>query len=99
MRRFALAALVIGAVSATAAAPAEARWRGGGWNGGGWHGGGRGDWHGGWRGPGIGFGVAAGALAIGAADITVRNIMEPGKAPSAQRADFFQQVNRCECRN
>ena len=44
-----------GALSTAAIAPAEAR-------GFGWHGGG---WHGGW-GPGIGFGIAAGALTAGA---------------------------------
>jgi hypothetical protein len=57
MRKLALAVVAVAALSTATVAPAEARW------GGGWHGGG---WHGGW-GPGIGFGLAAGALALGAA--------------------------------
>ena len=53
MRKLALAAVAIGAISAATVSPAEARLGGG--------------WHGGWGGPGIGFGLAAGALALGAA--------------------------------
>ena len=53
MRRLALAAVAVGAISVATVAPAEARWGGG--------------WHGGWGGPGIGFGLAAGALGLGAA--------------------------------
>jgi hypothetical protein len=49
MRKLALAATTIGALSIVSVAPAEARWG-----------------HRGW-GPGIGFGLAAGALAFGAA--------------------------------
>jgi len=52
MRKLALAAVAIGAISAATIAAAEAHWRG--------------DWHGGWGGPGVGFGLAAGALALGA---------------------------------
>ncbi|HEX3082831.1 MAG TPA: hypothetical protein VHQ86_06335, partial [Candidatus Saccharimonadia bacterium] len=52
MRKLALAAVAVGAISAATMAPAEAHWRGG--------------WHRGWGGPGIGFGLAAGALALGA---------------------------------
>jgi hypothetical protein len=51
MRKCVLAAVAVGAISAAAAGPAEARWRG----------------HGGWGGPGIELGLAAGALAFGAA--------------------------------
>ena len=61
MRKLALALAAVGTLSAVTVAPAEARW------GGGWYGGG---WHGGWRGPGIGFGLTAGALALGAVAAT-----------------------------
>jgi hypothetical protein len=49
MRKLALVAVAVGALSAATVVPAEAHWRGG------------------WAGPGIGFGLAAGALALGAA--------------------------------
>jgi len=49
MRKLALVAAAIGAISVASVAPAEARWV-----------------HRGWGGPGIGFGLAAGALAFGA---------------------------------
>jgi hypothetical protein len=52
MRKLAIVAVALGAITAASVAPAEARWRGHGFHGGG---------------PAIGFGLAAGALALGAA--------------------------------
>ncbi|HTV33361.1 MAG TPA: hypothetical protein VME69_09735 [Methylocella sp.] len=77
--RISLAAFAL--LTAGAAEPAFAFWRGGwagagGWHAGGWHGGGwggAGGWHGGWgggyggTGAAVAAGVAAGALAAGAA--------------------------------
>src|SRR5581483_5033678 len=61
VRKLTVAATVVAAISIANVAPASAQhWHGG------WGHGGFGHWHGGWGGAGLGFGLAAGALALGA---------------------------------
>ena len=65
LRKLAIAAVAIGAISAATIAPAEARWRGG---------------------PGLAFGLAAGALALGAAAATSPYYYGPGYYPGTYYA-------------